>query len=183
MLKALRPSRGGFLRPFGCGEFIRGYLMGKGAYGSSGLDPKRGAPIVDILAAYRSALLRAHAEDMAARALEKGIELSVEEASRRVSGRFTKVRSHSFYRYFHLLKQLEWVEVTGEEEDSLPGGVSGAAVELTHRGTTLVEVPQPRRFYRINDKGREASRAAWSDPLMALYAYPRELRSRRHGAI
>ena len=68
-------------------------------------------------------------------------------------------------------------EVTGEEEDSLPGGVPGAVVELTHRGTTLVEVPQPRRFYRINDKGREASRAAWSDPLMALYGYPREVRS------
>lgn len=44
---------------------------------------------------------------------------------------------------------------------------------------TLVEVPQPRRFYRLSSKGREAPQAAWSDPLQTMYAYPREFRSRR----
>lgn len=175
----VRPSRGGFLRPFGCGQFIRAYLAGEGPYGSTVIDPGRGAPTEDIRSAYKNALLRAHAEDMVAMALEKGIELSVEEALRRIPHRLTKVRSHSFYRYFHLLKQLGWVEATGEEEGSLLGGMPGARVERTAQGTTLVEVPQPRRFYRLSGRGREASAAAWSDPLQTLYDYPREARSGR----
>ena len=40
----LRPNRGGFLRPFGCGWFIREYLMGDGP---------EGAPAVDISYPYR----------------------------------------------------------------------------------------------------------------------------------
>ena len=179
MIEALRPSRGGFLRPFGCGEFIRDYLIGNGPYESPKIDPNRGAPIEDIRAAYKNALLRAHAEDMVAMAMEKGIELSIEEALGRIPHRLTKVRSHSFYRYFHLLKQLGWVEVTGEEEGSLLGGVPGARVERTAQGTTLVEVPQPRRYYRLTVKGRQASQVAWSDPLQAIYDYPREFRSPR----
>ncbi len=106
MRDPLRPPRGGFLRPFGCGQFIHAYLAGEGPSGSATIDPDRGAPIEDIRSAYKNALLRAHAEDMVAVALEKGIELSVEEVLRRVPYRLTKVRSHSFYRYFHLLKQL-----------------------------------------------------------------------------
>ena len=179
MIEALRPPRGGFLRPFGCGQFIRSYLAGEGPYGSIVIDPSRGAPIEDIRSAYKNALLRAHAEDMVAMALEKGIELSLDEALRRIPHRLTKVRSHSFYRYFHLLKQLAWVEATGEEEGSLLGSMPGARVEHTAEGTTLVEVPQPRRFYRLTAKGRGASEAAWSDPLEALYGYPREFRSPR----
>ena len=158
MVLPLRPARGGFLRPFGCGQFIRAYLAGKGPYGSTVIDTARGAPIEDIRSAYKNALLRAHAEDMVGIAMERGIELSVDEALRRIPHRLTKIRSHSFYRYFHLLKQLGWVEATGEEEGSLLGGVPGARVEGTPRGTTLVEVPQPRRYYRLTPKGREAVR-------------------------
>ncbi len=40
-----------------------------------------------------------------------------------------------------------------------------------------MEVPQPRRFYKLTGEGREASEEAWSDPLQALYGYPREYRS------
>jgi len=175
----LRPRRGGFLRPFGCGEFIRSFLLGEGPEGSPTVDPDVGVPIEDIRSAYKAALLRAYAEDMVGLAMEKGIQLSVEEALRRIPQRLTKVRSHSFYRYFHLLKQLGWVEPTGEEEGSLMGGMPGARVERTPEGTTLVEVPQPRRFYRLTTEGREASLIAWSDPLQAVYAYPRETRSQR----
>ena len=75
-------------------------------------------------------------------ATEKGIELSFEEALRWIPHRLTKMRSHSFYRYFHHLKMLGWVEPTGEEEGSLLGGVPGAKVERTAEGTTVVEVPQ-----------------------------------------
>ena len=179
MVEALRPSRGGFLRPFGCRWFIKEFLLGHGPYDSPGIDPNRGAPIEDIRSAYKNALLRAHAEDMVALAMEKGIELSLEEALRRIPHRLTKVRSHSFYRYFHHLKMLGWVEATGEEEGSLLGGMPGARVEHTPEGTTLIEVPQPRRFYRLTVKGKEAPDVAWSDPLQAIYNYTREERSPR----
>ena len=179
MVLPLRPPRGGFLRPFGCGEFIRSFLLGEGPEGSPRIAPDVGAPTEAIRSAYKAALLREHAEDMVALAMERGIELSVEEALRRIPQRLTKVRSHSFYRYFHLLKQLGWVEATGEEEGSLIGGMPGARVERTSEGTTLVEVPQPRRYYRLTAKGREAPDIAWSDPLQAIYDYPRETRSQR----
>jgi len=182
VVEPLRPPRGGFLRPFGCGQFIHAYLAGEGPYGSKIIDPARGAPIEDIRSAYKNALLRAHAEDMVAMALEKGIELSLEEALRRIPHRLSKVRSHSFYRYFHHLKMLGRVEATGEEEGSLLGGMPGARVERTPQGTTLVEVPQPRRYYRLTARGREASAAAWSDPLQTVYDYTREFRSRRKAA-
>ncbi|MBA7641151.1 hypothetical protein ES703_48824 [subsurface metagenome] len=152
----LRPTRGGFLRPFGLGEFIRAYLSGDDTYGACVSDPKRGAPTEDIRSSYKNALLREHAEDMVALAMEKGIELSVEEALRRIPHRLTKIRSHSFYRYFHHLKMLGWVEATGEEEGSLIGGSPGARVEKTSQGTTMVEVPQPRRFYCLTAKGKQA---------------------------
>jgi len=177
LVEALRPKRGGFLRPFGLGEFIRAYLSGDDTYGACVSGPDRGAPIDDIRSAYKSALLREHAEDMVAFAMERGIELSVDEALRRIPHRLTKIRSHSFYRYFHHLKMLGWVEPSGEEEGSLIGGSPGARVEKTSRGTTLVEVPQPRRFYRLSAKGKQASIEDWRDPLQALYNYPRSQRS------
>ena len=179
MIEPLRPSRGGFLRPFGCGEFIRDFLLGNGPGGSPRIDPDVGAPTEDIRSAYKNALLKAYAEDMVAVAMEKGVNLSMEEALRRIPRRQSRMRSHSFYRYFHLLKQLGWVEATGQEEGSFLGGMPGAKVEHTAEGTTLVEVPQPRRFYRLTPKGREAAGSAWRDPLQAVYQYPRETRSQR----
>jgi len=56
----------------------------------------------------------------------------------------------------------------------------GARVERTPAGKTLVwEIPQSRCFSRLTRKGREASEAAWSDPLQALCDYPRHIRSHR----
>ena len=46
--------------------------------------------------------------------------------------------------------------LTGEEEGSFFGGMPGAKVERTVGGTTLVEVPQPRRFYRLTAKAAGA---------------------------
>ena len=40
----LKPRRGGFLRAFGCAEFVRGFLMGHGPYGSPKIDPEVGGP-------------------------------------------------------------------------------------------------------------------------------------------
>ena len=132
MVEPLRPARGGFLRPFGYGSFIRKFLLGHGPEGSIRIDPDRGASIDDIRYAYKSALLRAYAEDMVAVAMEKGIELSIEEALERIPHRLTKMRSHSFYRYFHNLKMLGWVEATGEQEESasLPVGGESAPTQV-----------------------------------------------------
>jgi hypothetical protein len=183
----LRPERGGFLRPFHTGIFIRDYLLGKGPFGAKVIDPDRGAPIDDIRAAYKKALLEAYAGDYAARALEKGIELSLEQALKRIPQRLTKMRSHSFYRYFQHLKMLQWVEPTGEEGISYMGGNPGALVaktdeflEMPGRKTTLLEVPQPKRFYRLTDKGKAASDLEWQDPLQTLYGYPLW---QRHGKL
>ena len=38
-----RPNRGGFLRPFGCGWFIREFLMGRAPQGSPTIDQEIGA--------------------------------------------------------------------------------------------------------------------------------------------
>src|SRR3989304_124988 len=71
MTLALKPKRGGFLRPFGCGEFIRDYLMGKRPYGSPKIDPKAGAPQADIFKQYKLALMREIALDWATKVEEK----------------------------------------------------------------------------------------------------------------
>jgi len=182
----VRPPRGGFMRPFGCGEFIRAYLSGNPEHiigvldrqGNSLVlpDPARGAAIDDVRAAYKSALQWQYAQDMSGMALGKGVVLSVEEALRRIPQRLTKVRSHSFHRYWHMLKQLKWVEATGEEEPSDLGGRVGARVEHLGEGRVLVEVPQPRRFYRLAPAGTAASVRDWADPLVALYGYSQEER-------
>ncbi len=39
MVTALRPARGGFLLPFGCGWLIREFLLGHGPEGSPTIDP------------------------------------------------------------------------------------------------------------------------------------------------
>jgi len=39
----MAPTRGGFLRPFGCGWFIREFLLGNGPEGSTMIDPNRGS--------------------------------------------------------------------------------------------------------------------------------------------
>jgi DNA-binding PadR family transcriptional regulator len=170
------PPRGGFLRPFGLGWFIREYLAGRGPKGSEKIDPSRGAVIDDIRAAYKTALLREYAEDMVARALEQGIELSLDEALRRIPQRRTSIRTHSFYAYFHKLKMLGWVEATGEQQPSEMEGRVGSTMEDIGKGKALVEVPQPRRFYRLTAKGRKAPEEEWSDPVVALYGYTAEER-------
>jgi len=53
VVEALRPRRGGFLRPFGCGEFIHQFLLGKGPYGSPRIDPEVGACQGDIFYHHR----------------------------------------------------------------------------------------------------------------------------------
>lgn len=71
VVEALRPTRGGFLRPFGCGWFIREFLLGNGPNGSPRIDPGVGAPQSVIFYYYKTALLRAIALDRATREEER----------------------------------------------------------------------------------------------------------------
>jgi hypothetical protein len=59
------------LRPFGCGEFIRKFLLGYGPNGSPAINPDIGAPQADIFYHYKLALMRATAMDRATRLEEK----------------------------------------------------------------------------------------------------------------
>ena len=166
MALELRPNRGGFLRPFGCGWFIREYLLGKGPEGSQAIDPERGAAQADINYEYKEALARATARERAERIISRmvvsGTDVTEEQADRiyerelkRVSRKFTHMRYHSFLMYFGVLKRLEWVETTSETEPS--------AIQDNYP-------PAPQRtYYRLTKKGIEAGDELWSNPLFTLY--------------
>ena len=163
----LRPARGGFLRPFGCGWFIREFLLGNGPYGSASIDPDVGAPQADIFYHYKTAILQVTALDKATREEERQarrekrsirpeeIERLAEIYLARSPFKATGCRYHSFVVYFSSLQRLGWVEFSGKEEpsafqDHYPPG-------------------PPRRYYRLTEAGGAASDAAWSNPHLALY--------------
>ena len=167
MVELLRPARGGFLRPFGCGWFIREFLLGKGPNGSPVIDPDVGAPQADIFYSYKMALRKATALDKATRVEERraqrerrpidpdNIERLTEKYLSRMPYKAQGCRYHSFVVYFSTLQRLGWVESTGREEPS-------SFQEHYPPG-------QPRRYYRLTKSGRDASDAAWSNPHLVLY--------------
>ena len=129
MALELKPSRGGFLRPFGCGWFIREYLLDNGPEGSTKIDTEKGAPQADINFEYKEALARATARERAERIISRmvlsGVDVTEEEADRiyakelkKISRKFTHMRYHSFLMYFGVLKRLGWVETTEETQPS-----------------------------------------------------------------
>ena len=163
----MRPTRGGFLRPFGCGWFIREFLLGNGPNGSPMIDPDAGAPQADVFYHYKKALLQATALDKATKCEERHAKrekrsISPEEIERltdrylaRTPYKTNGCRYHSFVVYFSNLQRLGWVEFTGREEpsafqDHYPPG-------------------PPRKYYRLTSAGVAASDAAWANPQLALY--------------
>ena len=167
MVELLRPVRGGFLRPFGCGWFIREYLLGKGPYGSPAIDPDVGAPQADIFHHYKMALMRATALDRATRAEEKrarrekrpinpdNIETLAERYLAHMPYKAQGMHFHSFVTYFSSIQKLQWVEPSGRQELS-------AFQEHYPEG-------QPRKYFRLTKAGRQASDADWANPHLALY--------------
>jgi len=162
----LRPNRGGFLRPFGCGWFIREFLLGKGPEGSKVIDSDRGAPQADINYEYKEALARATARERTERTISRlvvsGVDVTEEKAEniyqrelKKVSRKFTHMRYHSFLVYFGVVKRLGWVEETSETEAS--------AIQDHYP-------PAPRRvYYRLTREGITAGDESWSNPLFTLY--------------
>ena len=122
MVELLKPVRGGFLRPFGCGWFIREYLLGEGPYGSPQIEPEIGAPQAVIFHDYKLALMKATAFDRATRFEEKkarrekrsispdNIESLAERHLNRMPYKAQGCRYHSFVVYFSTLNKLGWVE-------------------------------------------------------------------------
>jgi len=167
VVELLRPSRGGFLRPFGCGWFIREFLLGHGPYGSQKIDPEIGAPQADIFFHYKNTLRRITALDRATRLEEKlarrkkrlidpeNIERLTERYLARMPYKAQGCRYHSFITYFSNIQRLHWVEPTGKESPS------------SFQDHYLLG--QPRKYFRLTKAGKEASDAAWANPLRALY--------------
>jgi len=165
----LKPARGGFLRPFGCGQFIREFLMGNGPYGSSVIDPEIGAPQADIFYQYKHALRRVTAEDKAVRHEEKrakkenrridpdNIENLTIKYLEKLPYKSRGARSHSFVTYFSMLQQLGWVE---------PSGVVEASA-FQHN----YPPGKPRIFFRLTPKGKSAPAHLWANPRKALYGH------------
>lgn len=163
----LRPHKGGFLRAFGCGWFIREFLLGNGPYDAPAIEPDTGAPQSDIFYHYKAALLKETALDRATREEERRSRkekraISPEEIDalatillRKMPYKSKGCRYHSFVVYFSNLRRLGWVEPSGVEERS-------AFQEHYPPGP-------PRRFYRLTPTGIAASDAAWRDPLYTLY--------------
>lgn len=169
MAEPLRPKRGGFLRPFGCGWFIREFLLGNGPGGSPVIDPGIGAPQSDIFHYYKETLLSATALDRATRAEERQarrerraispekIEKLTERYLARLPYKSSSCRYHSFVVYFSTLQRLGWVEPSGREEpsafqDNYPAG-------------------PPRRYFRLTPAGMAASDFVWANPLATLYGW------------
>jgi len=169
MTLPLKPVRGGFLRPFGCGLFIRDFLLGKGSYGAPAIEPEKGAPQADIFYHYKQALRQITAEDRAASQEEKrakkagrpinpdNIEALTTKYLERIPFKTWGCRYNSFVHYFNMPQQLAWVEKSGIIERS-------AFQENYAQG-------QPRVFYRLTDKGKLAPESQWANPHKALYGY------------
>ena len=163
----LKPSRGGFVRPFGCGWFIRQFLAGNGPAGSPRIDPASGAPQSDIFHYYKEAILKATAFDRATRHEERqakrekrlispeNIEKLTEKYLAGMPYKSSACRYHSFVVYFSNLQRLGWVEPSGIEEPSAFQDHYAAG--------------QPRRYYRLTAAGMVASEVAWANPFSALY--------------
>ena len=163
----LKPERGGFLRPFGCGWFIREFLLGNAPNGSPSIAPAIGAPQAEIFYHYKVALIKATAMDRATRAEEKrarqqrrpidpdNIDRLARQYLSRMPYKAHGCRYHSFVTYFANLRRLGWVE---------PTGLIAASAFQEH-----YPPGQPRRYYRLTPAGLSAGDRAWLNPHLALY--------------
>jgi hypothetical protein len=163
----LRPQCGGFLHPFGCGTFIRDFLLGSGPYNSPVIKLEVGAPQADIFYHYKQALRKVTAEDRAVRQEERSakrekrpinpdnIEALVKKQLERLPYKSRGCRYHSFVTYFSTLQKLGWVEVTGKIESS--------AFQANYPDG------KPRIYFRLTQKGKAALDEQWADPRKALY--------------
>lgn len=163
----IRPKKGGFVRSFGCGWFVREFLLGRGPNGSPRIDSSVGAPQADVFYYYKHSLIRAIALDRATRQEEKQarrekrpidpgrIEQLSEKHLTHIPYKSTGARFHSFVVYVSNLQRLGWIEFTGKEERS--------AFQDHHPSGPA------RRYFRLTEAGKTAPDTAWRNPLRTLY--------------
>ena len=163
----LKPNRGGFLRPFGCGWFIREFVAGNAPYGSPVINPTIGAPQADIFHYYKEALRQTSAMDRAIRMETKrakrekrsidpnNINSLYQWYLARTPYKANGCRYHSFVTYFSNLQRLGWVEPSGKVEPSAFQGNYPPG--------------PPRKYFRLTAAGMAASDSAWANPFAALY--------------
>ena len=168
MVLVLKPKRGGFLRPFGLGWFIKEFLLGNAPYGSDAINPSTGAPQSDIFKNYKGALARETAMDRATRTEERGarkekrdinpdyIEEFYQNYLARLPYKAQGCRYHSFVTYFSTIQKLNWVEPTGTEESS--------------KFQNNYPEGQPRKYFRLTASGMAAPDHLWANPHKALYS-------------
>jgi hypothetical protein len=149
--------------------FIREFLLGHGPNGSTVINPIIGSPQADIFREYKTALMKTTAVDRAIRTEEKRArreERSInpekilqlaDEILAHMPYKAQGCRYHSFVDYFSNITRLGWVEPTGEEEPS--------AFQTNFRQG------QPRKYYRLTEKGIKAGDSAWANPLRTLYGH------------
>jgi len=142
--------------------------MGLGPEDSPKIDPDEGDYGEHIFAYYKEALRRVYARDAVAWEDEKRQSKNqepytlVEYAERlewhvdRIPYKLHRARYHSFFRYFHYLKQLGWIQPTGKEEESYI------------QNLTYASAP-PRRYYRLSAEGIGAPEWEWYRPQLTLY--------------
>jgi hypothetical protein len=162
----LRPRRGGFLRPFGCGQFIYEYLSGQRPHGSPVIDTSIGAPQADIFHYYKRALINITASNRAITAEERAAKFqkrsidpgNIEELTmkylKQLPYKSIGCRYHSFVVYFSTLRRLNWVEHSGYLEHS----------EFQDN----YEQGKPRVYYRLTAEGMSAPLSHWLNPY-AIY--------------
>ena len=167
MVDLLKPKRGGFRREFGLGEFIFLFMAGHGPYDSPKIDPLAGTCQADIFHEYKLALMSTTALDRATRTEEKqarkedrsidpdNIERLTEFYFARMPYKAQGCRYHSFVSYFSSLQKLGWVEESG----------------FTEKSDFQDKYPeaQPRKYFRLTEKGLSASQTSWKNPFKALY--------------
>jgi hypothetical protein len=171
----IKPQNGGFQRLIRTTDFILRFLKGEGPEGEKRIDPRIGAPMVDIFFEYKNALFKLFAREKVELEEEKQIRLgkpayTQEEYSARleyylsrIPSKFFRMRYSSFTRYFGHLVRLGWVVKTGfSERSSLQNDYP----------------PAPSRiYYKITEKGRKATEKEIADPIQTLYHYSRSQRS------
>jgi hypothetical protein len=167
MTLPLRPRRGGFSKPFRCGEFIRDFLMGAAPYDTLRINPDIGAPQSEIFKQYKLSLIREISLDRATEfeekiARKKGRAISPDEIEElaakylaRIPYKTIACRFHSFVVYCSDLQKLGWIEPSGVVEPSKFQGRYSPG--------------PPRKYFRLTKAGREASKDAWRNPHRALY--------------
>lgn len=176
----IRPTNGGFQKLIRTTDFILRFLEGEGPEGSRKIDPKIGAPMVDIFFEYKNALLRLFSREIVEkeeeRLIRRGKPAYTEEEYNeryeyylnRIPYKFFRMKYPSFTKYFGHLIRLGWVKRSGYTEPS--------AIQDNYR-----KAP-PRVFYRITEKGRKASAKEIDDPIQTLYHYSRAQRSAKRNS-